>query len=183
VDLTGTRSVEGDHGFVARALLARGLRETRDDLGVDLRLGIPVIGIGAPAAFFLPGAAQRLNTETVIPTDGDVANAIGAITSGIRVERRAEIGPDERGDFHVAGVAGAPVFAEMAAAQAFAESALRKQVLELATRAGAADPEVDVTVRDRVAAVANGEELFIGRTIVAVACGLPGVAGGTVMGP
>jgi N-methylhydantoinase A/oxoprolinase/acetone carboxylase beta subunit len=174
VDLTGTRSVEGDHGFVARALLERGLGEARDALGVELRLGIPVIGIGAPAAFFLPGAAHRLNTETVIPTDGDVANAIGAITSGIRVERRAEIRPDEKGEFHVSGIAGAPVFAEMPAAQAFAEQALQKLVRDLAQKAGAVDPAVDLQVRDRTAAVADGEELFIGRTIVAVASGLPG---------
>ena len=175
VDLTGTRSIEGDHGFVARALLERGLRERCDELGVDLRLGIPVIGIGAPAAFFLPGAAQLLNTETVIPKDGDVANAIGAITSGIRVERKAEIHPDERGAFHVAGVAGAPVFAEMAEAQDFAEQALRTMVHELACKAGAVDPDVELSVRDRVAAVADGEELFIGRTLVAVASGLPGI--------
>jgi N-methylhydantoinase A/oxoprolinase/acetone carboxylase beta subunit len=182
VDLTGTHSVEGDHGFVARALLERGLRERRDELGVDLRLGIPAIGIGAPAAFFLPGAAQRLNTETVIPTDGDVANAIGAITSGIRVARQAEIQPDECGEYHVAGVAGAPVFAEMPAAQAYAEKALRTLVSELARQAGASDPEVEITVHDRVATVADGSELFIGRTILAVACGLPGATGGKVIG-
>ncbi|MFZ4394759.1 MAG: DUF1638 domain-containing protein [Kiritimatiellia bacterium] len=174
VDLTGTRSLEGDHGFVAKALLERGLGERRDALGVDLRLGIPVVGIGAPAAHFLPGAAQLLHTETVIPTDGDVANAIGAITSGIRVERRVEIHPDERGEFHVAGLAGAPVFADLAAAQAFAESALRTLVQELACQTGAKDPRVEIRVRDRVVGVTSGEELFLGRTIQAVASGEPG---------
>ena len=46
----------------------------------------------------------------------------------------------------------------------------------------AVDPEVEIAVHDRVAAVADGEELFIGRTISAVACGLPGAAGGKVIG-
>ena len=174
VDLTGSRSLEIDPGFVARALLERGLQERKDALGVDLRLGIPVIGIGAPAAHFLPRAAQRLHTEIIIPTDGDVANAIGAITSGIRVERHAGIHPDERGEYHVTGVAGAPVFAEMAAAQNFAEHALRTRVRELACQAGAEDPQVAISVQDRIATATGGEELFIGRTLVAVACGLPG---------
>ena len=78
----------------------------------------------------------------------------------------------------MAGVAGAPVFGEMAEAQDFAEKELRKLVHELACKAGAVDPEVELSVRDRVATVADGEELFIGRTLVAVACGLPGTAGG-----
>jgi hypothetical protein len=174
VELSGTRSVEGGHDFVARTLLERGLGETRDEFGVHLRLGIPVIGIGAPASFFLPEAALRLNAEAAIPADGDVANAIGAITSGIRVTLSAEIHPDERGDFHVTGVAGAPVFGELAAAQAYAESMLRERAEALARQSGAIAPDVLLSVRDRIATLADGADLFVGRTIVAVASGLPG---------
>ncbi len=173
-DLTGTRLVEGDHGLVGRALLERGLGETHDGLDVSLRVGVPLIGIGAPAGFFLPAAAQRLNTEAIIPGDGDVANAIGAITSGIRVERHAEIRVDERGTYHLDGLPGAPTFAEMPFAQAHAEHVLRARVRELACQAGASDPDVTLTVRDRVATVGEGDELLIGRTLTAVASGLPG---------
>lgn len=173
-DLSGTRIVEGDPGFVARALLERGLGERQDGLEVALRVGIPLIGIGAPAAFFLPAAAQRLHTEAVIPGDGDVANAIGAITSGIRVEKQVEIRVDERGDFHLDGLPGAPAFRDLAQAQAHAEQALRERVRELAFQAGAMAPEVTLTVHDRMATVGEGEELLIGRTLTAVASGLPG---------
>jgi N-methylhydantoinase A/oxoprolinase/acetone carboxylase beta subunit len=173
-DLTGSRSTDGEHGFVARALLERGLGEKRDDLGVDLRLGRPVIGIGAPAGFFLPEACFRLHTEAVIPADGDVANAIGAIVSGVCVERSAEIRVDERGAYHVAGLPGAPSFGELPAAQAYAETALRAMVADLARQAGAAAPEVSLAARDRVTTVGDGEDLFIGRVLVARATGLPG---------
>lgn len=174
VELTGTRSMEGESGFVARALLERGLGERRDDLSVKLALGLPVIGIGAPAAFFLPAAAQRLHAEALVPTDGDVANAIGAITSGIRVERSAELRADERGIFHVSGLAGAPDFDTIEEAQVFAEKSLREAVLGLAQRAGAETPLVELAVQDRVTTVGEGEELFIGRILCAVATGLPG---------
>jgi N-methylhydantoinase A/oxoprolinase/acetone carboxylase beta subunit len=158
---------------VARALLDRGLGEVQDALEVRFSLGVPVIGIGAPAAFFLPAAAQRLQAEAVVPPDGDVANAIGAITSDVRVTREATITPDELGRFRVGGIAGAPLFVELEAAQAFAEHALRAQVLELASKAGATAPQVVTWTRDRITEAADGLQLFVGRSVWARASGLP----------
>jgi N-methylhydantoinase A/oxoprolinase/acetone carboxylase beta subunit len=172
-DLTGSRATEGEHGFVAKALLDRGLGETRDALGVRFTLGVPVIGIGAPAAFFLPAAAAQLQTEAILPPDGDVANAIGAITSGVHVERQATISPDELGRFHVSGLTGAPVFVELSEAQAFAEAALRARVLELARQAGAAEPEIAVWSQDHTAVATDDLLIFVGRTVSARASGLP----------
>ncbi len=172
-DLTGSRSVDGDHGFVAQALLDRGLGETQDSLGVDVSLGVPIIGIGAPAAFFLPAAAGLLHTEAVIPVDGDVANAIGAITSGVLVERRAAIQPDEQGLFHVQGLPGAPVFKELEAAEAFCVRALGEVVRELAGRSGAVDPVVTTRTEDRLTVTAEGLELFVARRVIVSAAGQP----------
>jgi N-methylhydantoinase A/oxoprolinase/acetone carboxylase beta subunit len=172
-DLTGSRAMDGEPGPVAKALLDRGLGATRDALDVRFALGIPVIGIGAPAAFFLPAAAARLQTEAILPPDGDVANAIGAITSGIHVERQIAITPDELGRFHVSGLTDAPTFAELDEAHAFAEQALRARVRELALQAGATEPQLTVQTEDQGAIAANGQPVFIGRTVRVRADGVP----------
>lgn len=170
-DRCGGRGWDHDHGVVARALLDRGLGRVRDGLGVTFDLGVPVIGIGAPAAFFLPAAAALLGTQAIIPPDGDVANAVGAITSQVRVEHRVMIVPDETGQFHVSGLPGAPTFAKMDAAQRYAEEALGAWVRGKAIEAGAAAPEVTLTCDDRISEAADGVEVFIGRTLRAVAAG------------
>lgn len=42
------------------------------------RLGLPIIGIGAPTRFWLPPAAEKFHTEAILPDYNDVANAVGA---------------------------------------------------------------------------------------------------------
>jgi len=170
-DRCGEKGLDHDAGAVARALLDRGLGRVRDGLGVSFELGVPVIGIGAPAAFLLPGAAERLRAEVILPRDGDVANAVGAITSQVRVERQAVIVPDELGMLHVNGLPGAPTFAGMDEAQRYAEEALAAWVRRLAVEAGASDPEVTVRGEDRITEAADGLAVFIGRTLRAVAAG------------
>ncbi len=170
-DRCGEKGLDHDHGVVARALLDRGLGRVKDALGVTFDLGVPVIGIGAPAACLLPAAAERLRAEVIIPLDGDVANAVGAITSQVRVERRATIVPDELGRLHVNGLPGAPTFTEMAQAHQFAEAGLTAWVRRLALEAGAADPEVTMHSDDRITEAADGVEVFVGRNIRAVAEG------------
>jgi N-methylhydantoinase A/oxoprolinase/acetone carboxylase beta subunit len=170
-DCCGEKGLDHDHGALARALLDRGLGRVRDGLGVAFDLGVPVIGIGAPAAFLLPAAAGRLRAEVIIPRDGDVANAVGAITSQVRVERQVVIVPDELGRLHVNGLPGAPTFTEIAEAQAFAERELTHWVLRLAREAGARDPEATLSSDDRIVDAADGVTVFLNRTLRAVAAG------------
>jgi N-methylhydantoinase A/oxoprolinase/acetone carboxylase beta subunit len=160
-------------GPVGQALLARGLGEISDGLGVRFELGVPVVGIGAPAPFFVPEVARLLHTEAVIPQDGDVANAIGAITSDVQVSRSAVIQPDELGIYHVQGLPGAPWFSDLQDAESFCMRELEKNVRDLAARSGAVDTEVDLRTHDRVTVAADGTGLFLGRTVEAVASGRP----------
>ena len=171
VDCCGEKGLDHDHGALARALLDRGLGRVRDGLGVAFDLGVPVIGIGAPAAFLLPAAAGLLRAEVIIPRDGDVANAVGAITSQVRVERQVVIVPDELGRLHVNGLPGAPTFIEMDEAQAFAVQELTRWVLRLAREAGAINPEATLSSDDRIVDAADGVTVFLGRTLRAVAAG------------
>jgi len=170
-DCCGGKGIDHDHGMMARALLDRGLGRIRDGFGVAFDLGVPVIGIGAPAACLLPAVAERLRAEVIIPRDGDVANAVGAITSEVRVERQAVIVPDERGQLHVNGLPGAPIFDGMAEAQTYAETELATWVRRLAREAGATEPGVTLHVDDRITEATDGVAVFLGRTIRAIATG------------
>ncbi len=57
------------------------------------KLHVPLIGIGAPVHLYLPDVAAALETECIIPEHAEVANAVGAITSHIKVEETVLIKP------------------------------------------------------------------------------------------
>ncbi len=68
-------------------------RPKGDEIEWDMRLNIPIVGIGAPAASLLKDAAERLHTRLILPEDYRVANAVGAITGSILCETQVEIRP------------------------------------------------------------------------------------------
>ena len=57
------------------------------------KLHVPLIGIGAPVHLYLPDVAAALGTECIIPEHAEVANAVGAVTSHIKVEETVLIKP------------------------------------------------------------------------------------------
>jgi N-methylhydantoinase A/oxoprolinase/acetone carboxylase beta subunit len=137
------------------------------DGGFRIKLGLsrPIVGIGAPAACFVPGAAALLHTEAVIPPHADVANAVGAVTGSVCVRRHVTITLTDAGLYRLAGVPNAPVFRTIENATAHGAAHLRRAVADLALRAGAADPDVEVVTRDAVAPSADGQAVFVGRTL------------------
>jgi len=54
--------------------------DTRDNELFNLSIGLkmPIIGIGAAAAYFLPGVARRLSAELRLPEHYEVGNGVGA---------------------------------------------------------------------------------------------------------
>ena len=160
----------------AMALIENLLDGGNDDYRVRVQLKRPVIGIGAPVHFFLPQAAAMLETECVIPPDADVANAIGAITSLVHVHRRAEIAPNEHGTYSVHGLPGNATFAELDRATEYAADELARLVRELAHQAGTSQMQVEITVDDHVAEMAEEGRLFVARKIDARLVGRPDIA-------
>lgn len=68
------------------------------NLDINFRPSIPLVAVGGPASVFYKEVGRRLNSETVIPTGSEVANAIGAavgaqkITAQINVNRAEKNG-------------------------------------------------------------------------------------------
>ena len=140
---------------------------------LGMKLDHPVIGIGAPVHFFLPGAARMLGAEAVIPKHSDVANAIGAITSNIVIRRKVVIRPDDKQGFFVEGIKGTPCFVEFDQAVLFAENELRRMVRAGARAAGTSSLEMEITETDQMPSTADGRKLFLSRTLEAVLTGPP----------
>jgi N-methylhydantoinase A/oxoprolinase/acetone carboxylase beta subunit len=133
----------------------------------------PVIGIGAPAQYFLPQAGKLVNAEVIIPPDADVANALGAITSRIMVKQKLVICPNSLGRFVVEGVAGNQTFRDISEAEAWSVAYLKDSVRAKALKAGTTRKTVAIEINDRVAEAGNGLSLFLHRSITATLQGSP----------
>jgi hypothetical protein len=158
---------------VCQTLVKNMLAGGSDEYAMRVDLKRPIVGIGAPIHFFLPKAASVLGTEAKLPEDSDVANAIGAITSDIIVNRHLRIIPNQEGGFLIEGIAGAVHFNKFEAADSFARDELIRMVRCVAQAAGTKSRAVELTTQDKIATTADGAQIFIGRTIHAKLTGRP----------
>jgi len=133
----------------------------------------PVIGIGAPAACFVPRAAEWMGTEAILPSDADVANAVGAITSEVMVRQQVWIAPDNDGAFLIEGIEGARRFTDFDQAHAWALDELKRRVRDRGRAAGTSRGDVEISFADNISSAGDGTRLFLGRTITASLKGRP----------
>ena len=133
----------------------------------------PAIGIGAPVTFFLPRAAAMIGAQAVLPEHADVANAIGAITSNIVIERQVRIIPGGGGGFLIEGLSGDQPFKSFEEADAFAKNKLAGMVRRLAREAGTSSRTVTIETEDQLPVDAGGHPIFIGRVLRARLTGPP----------
>lgn len=164
---------ELDNCAVCNALIGNMLNGGDPSFTVKVELHHPVIGIGAPAPFFVPRAGEILGAEVIMPRHADVANAIGAITSNVRIQKRVCIKPVESGEFIIEGLAGETVFSEFEAANQWAEDELKKMVVSQGRLAGTGADKMELEVQDNVIETATGSQLFMGRTMTARITGRP----------
>ena len=158
---------------ICRTLMNNLFNNGSCDYTVKINLHRPVIGIGAPAMYFVPRAGEALGTQTILPPDADVANAVGAITSQVMVRKQIQIKPGDDGRFIIEGIEGAKSFEDFGQANDWAVAELKNRILQLGRSAGTSREEVDVTFDDNICAAVDGAQLFLGRTITAYLEGRP----------
>jgi N-methylhydantoinase A/oxoprolinase/acetone carboxylase beta subunit len=158
---------------ICQTLLKNLFAKGNDQYAVRIELKRPVVGIGAPIHFFLPKAAQNLGAEAVLPQDADVANAIGAITSDVVVQRQAVIVPGQVGGFMIRGLVGARQFGKFDEADAFVRRELTRMARDQARAAGTSSRVVELKTVDQIPNTADGNPIFIARTIQAKLKGRP----------
>lgn len=136
----------------------------------------PVVGLGAPVSFFTEGLPAKVEGEVIIPDHADVANAVGAITSNITVQKRLRITPGADGNFILEGVPGNLRFPDFEEANEIALMRLQEEIAAMAVKAGTTRRNADFDTTDRITTTADGAELFLERTIVATISGPPDLA-------
>jgi len=150
------------------------LNHGNDKLSLIPRITIPVIGLGAPASLMLADAAVVLNAPLTLCDDGDVANAVGAITSRVSVSRRAGIAVTRVGGFRINGLESTTGHFE--SLEDAEEQCIRLLVEEIriqARRAGTSESEITMNISSEVSFTTEGAELFLGRTYLAEIHGIP----------
>ena len=142
---------------------------------VQVRFDHPIVGIGAPAPYFLPAVGKKFEAEVIIPEDGDVANALGAITSNIVVRERLEIRPAQTGGFQLQGLTGEHHFSDIDEAEKMAIEHLLNSISNKARKAGTNSDEVEMVIKDTIVDTMDGISLFLERSISATLVGWPEV--------
>lgn len=148
-------------------LFDQNLTPTHRHLRSSIRLALPLVGIGAPAGYFLPEVAEALGTELILPTHYEVANAVGTVVADVTVRYEAEVVPVLKGaaisGFAARAVGKRVEFSQREAALAYARQAIREKALEEAAWAGGNNLHVQMNEEEQAAgivrlwAVASGQ--------------------------
>lgn len=90
---------------------------------------------------------------------------MGAITGTISFRRHVTISVNDQGLYRLAGVPGVPAFTDIEDAGRYASAHLHEVLNALAVAAGATTPHICIGRQDSAAAAAEGDVVFISRTI------------------
>ncbi len=156
-------------------LLAIGAPATPDTpvLAVVPTLQVPLIGLGASAGLYHPGAAARLGSRSIVPQAAGVANALGAVAGLVRQERSISLQPGGGTDVVVLMSDGPLTCVDLESAAAEATQHATDLVIEAALKAGADDPPQVNVSREDILIEQDGLKVFIESRITAVATGRP----------
>ncbi|MCX6034909.1 MAG: hydantoinase/oxoprolinase family protein [Chloroflexi bacterium] len=113
-------------------------------LGANIKLQMPLIGIGAPAGIFLPRIAEALGTELVLPEHYAVANAVGAVAGSVVATCEAIVYSNRLQEYIAQVGETRKKFARLADAMQFARADAAHQAEAAALRSGAVSPHTTV---------------------------------------
>lgn len=166
---------EQPEALAQHALAKAGLRQHCGVVEVSLRLGVPVIGLGASAPSWYGAVGDRLGCQMILPDHAGVANAIGAVAGQISQRATGTVSSPSEGRFVVHLSTGVEVFATADAALGALEAALVGDASARAREAGAVDLRL-VVDRDVKEVEIEGRRMFIEAKMTATASGRPRVA-------
>lgn len=158
-------------------LTIAGLDRHHGVVEVDLRLGVPVIGLGASASTYYGAVGERLNTKMILPVHAGVANAIGAVVGQVAMHASGTVTSPGPGIFSVHFPDGIRQFPS-------SEEALDALTTSLSVEAGSKAREAGVeeirltTSRDIKEVNVEGQSMFIEGNVKVTAQGRPRIAVG-----
>ena len=135
-------------------------------------LGVPLIGLGAPAATYYPAIAELLGCSVEVPEHAGVANAIGAVVGKVRVRAEIMVTCPRRGVYRIHSGTDPETAWERPQARERAEALAVEAATRAATDAGTLDFEIETTWTEKVIDV-EGRPMFVEGTAIAIASGRP----------
>lgn len=168
---------------LAAGLLARALDLVADtDLACHMTLRQPIVAVGAPVGAYMPGAAEQLHTELLLPEHASVANAVGAVVGSVVQRATVLIRPIEFGEVYRVHLPGNLGLTEtihdadtLDACVAYTESVVPEQLQRLAEEAGARQVEIQVARVDHTGPIREkrDESVFLESVLTFTAVGRP----------
>ena len=157
------------------ALTRAGLARHRGVLEVDIKLVVPVIGLGASAPSYYGAVGERLHCETILPEHAGVANAIGAVAGQVSQRATGTVSSPAEGRYVAHLAEGLQSYGSPEAALATLEAALVAEASSRAKEAGAVDLRVTID-REVNEVEIEGRTMFIEARVTVTASGRPRVA-------
>ena len=144
---------------------------------VQFKVGLdrPLIGLGASAPVYYPAIAGMLSAESVIPSEADVANAVGAVVGQVRATVTVFVTMPEDGVYIVNGAGESIRLANQEKAFILARDRASNAALNSA-KANGADEPVLALLEDIQAPEIEGQKKLIEARFTAVASGRPRIA-------
>ncbi len=170
---------------IAEALLNRQMPERGEGeailrgngmLRTVMRIGVPLVGIGAPVAAFLDLIREHIDGPIIVPRDHEVGNALGAICTEVHGRKEVIVRNEPRWidgkevpHYHVAVAGGLKVFTDREEAIGYALEHATRALREYMERSRVRRFQVLSEVRD-VAYMEMGRSRHV-ETIVSVSAG------------
>ena len=142
-------------------------------LEASLRLALPLIAIGAPAATYYPEVARRLGAQLVLPEHAAVCNAVGAVAGVVSATSEVVVNQTALQVYRVHDPAGGRDYPAAEPAIEYAKSIASELALAAARRAGALDPHIETWVTERRARVDAAEDYLAEAVVRSRATGRP----------
>jgi N-methylhydantoinase A/oxoprolinase/acetone carboxylase beta subunit len=168
-------SGESAETLARHPLVHAGLDQHRGVVEVGLRLGVPVIGLGASAPSYYGAVGQRLGCQMILPEHAGVANAIGAVAGQVTQRVSAVVSSPAEGRFVAHLAAGPTTYPSAEAALRAVETALQDEASARARAAGAVDLRLSVDRAVKEVEI-EGRLMFIEARVTVSASGRPRVA-------
>ena len=171
-----------EEGWPEPAELARhtltkaGLRNHSGVARVSAGLAVPLIGLGASAQNYYGAVGAGLGCETILPDDGGVANAIGAVVGQVAIHAVGSVTSVGEGAFRVyLPEDGTAQFSSKDEALDALREALTHQATTQAKASGVDDARITESLDLREAQI-EAQKMFIEATLRVTARGRPRIA-------
>jgi N-methylhydantoinase A/oxoprolinase/acetone carboxylase beta subunit len=162
----------GDLDPARSTSIDRALTRSSGIVRFSLSLDRPLVGLGASAPVYYPSIAAMLGSESVIPADSDVANAIGAVVGQVRASATVFITAPEEGIFILNGSGETQRFLDEAAGFDAARARATEAAIHQARLNGADDPVVSLEEQIDAPEIEGSRRLVEAR-FIATASGRP----------